>query len=104
MGAYLKYLSVCFSDEPLHEAPTSAGKTFISFYAMEQVLRASDDGVLVFVAPTKALVTQVAAEIYARFSKDVKNGEAASLIQAYGSNLTKARFSVGNPHARLPHQ
>ena len=71
---------------------------------MEQVLRASDDGVLVFVAPTKALVTQVAAEIYARFSKDVKNGEAVSLIQAYGGNLTKARLSVGNPHPRLPHQ
>nr|QCF41195.1 CcxD [Bipolaris sorokiniana] len=37
-------------------APTSAGKTFISFYAMKQVLTNDDDGVIVYVAPTKALV------------------------------------------------
>ncbi|KAI9723453.1 MAG: hypothetical protein M1828_004183 [Chrysothrix sp. TS-e1954] len=53
-------------------APTSAGKTFISFYAMKRILENDDDGVLVYVAPTKALVNQIAAEIQARFSKTFK--------------------------------
>lgn len=44
-------------------APTSAGKAFISFYAMEIFLRADDNGVLVYVAPTKALVNRIAAEV-----------------------------------------
>ncbi|KAF2467823.1 DEAD/DEAH box helicase [Lindgomyces ingoldianus] len=55
-------------------APTSAGKTFISFYAMKQVLKSNDDDILVYVAPTKALVNQIAAEVQARFSKKYKYG------------------------------
>lgn len=38
---------------------------------MEQVLKTSDDGILVYVAPTKALVNQIAAEVYARFKKEL---------------------------------
>ncbi|KAH6648115.1 hypothetical protein BKA67DRAFT_638815 [Truncatella angustata] len=53
-------------------APTSARKTFISFYAMRKVLECDDDGVLVCVAPTKALVNQIAVEVQARYNKIFK--------------------------------
>ena len=36
---------------------------------MKNVLRSNDEGILVYLAPTKALVIQVAAEIQARFKK-----------------------------------
>jgi len=54
-------------------AATSSGKTFISFYAMESILRLDSTSVVVFVAPTKALVNQMEAEVSARFSKTYRN-------------------------------
>nr|POF18005.1 putative helicase [Quercus suber] len=83
-------------------APTSAGKTFISFYAMEKILKASDDDVLVYVAPTKALVNQIAAEIQARFSKNFKyGGKSVYAIHTRDyriNNVLGAQVLVTVPH------
>ncbi|KAI1382467.1 P-loop containing nucleoside triphosphate hydrolase protein [Hypoxylon crocopeplum] len=73
-------------------APTSAGKTFISFYAMKKVLVANDEDVIVYVAPTKALVNQIAAEIQARFSKSYHNFEGRSVWAIHTRD-----YRVNNP-------
>jgi hypothetical protein len=84
-------------------APTSAGKTFISFYAMKKILEESDEGVLVYVAPTKALVNQIAAEIEARFSKTYhkQNGKSIWAVHTrdYRINTpSKCQILVTVPH------
>lgn len=84
-------------------APTSAGKTFISFYAMKKVLKTSDDGVLVYVAPTKALVNQIAAEIQARFTKTYNTLEGKSVWAIHTrdyriNNPTGCQILVTVPH------
>mmetsp|Transcript_4786 Transcript_4786/g.11350 ORF Transcript_4786/g.11350 Transcript_4786/m.11350 type:complete len:1865 (-) Transcript_4786:396-5990(-) len=57
-------------------APTSSGKTFVSYYAMKQALfdnktikRSTDRSIIVYVSPTRALVNQVAADVYARYGE-----------------------------------
>ncbi|KAI0204716.1 hypothetical protein F4808DRAFT_474095 [Astrocystis sublimbata] len=83
-------------------APTSSGKTFISFYAMEKVLRADNDSVLVYVAPTKALVNQIAAEIQARFKKSYAHeGRSVWAIHTRDyrvNNPTGCQILVTVPH------
>ena len=73
-------------------APTSSGKSFITFYAMEKELKDSQDSVVVFVAPTVALVNQVQAEVYQRFNTRYPQKQGTSV---FGSFTRDMRVSKG---------
>lgn len=57
-------------------ASTGAGKTFSSYYVIKNVLlenktiaKQSQRGIVVFISPTKALVSQVVADVYKRYGE-----------------------------------
>jgi superfamily II DNA or RNA helicase len=72
-------------------APTSSGKTFISYYAMKAVAVdiSRPDGTVVFVVPTKALMNQVAAQVYYTFGD-----KFGILTREYRHNVENCRFLV----------
>lgn len=69
----------------LVSAPTSSGKTFIAYYAMEQALQSCADAEnkVIYVAPTKALVNQVEAGINARFDKSFKHSTSSVVVGTF---------------------
>lgn len=83
--------SVDAKESTLVVAPTSAGKTFVAFYCIEKALRESSDAVVVYVAPTKALVNQIAAELEARYTKNF--GTSERTIWA----ISSGDFDIHNP-------
>ena len=70
---------------------------------MEKLLRTSDDDILVYVAPTKALVSQIAAEVYARFRKELGSSKLY-MYASISSRLIKSTFRglLGYPYEGLP--
>ncbi|CAF4706532.1 unnamed protein product [Rotaria sp. Silwood1] len=75
-------------------APTASGKTYASYYAMNKVLKDRDNpnGICVYIAPTKALVNQVAATIHNKF------GPVYGIFtRDYRSNIDGCRILVTIP-------
>ncbi|XP_067838547.1 probable ATP-dependent RNA helicase DDX60 isoform X2 [Heptranchias perlo] len=80
-------------------APTSSGKTYASYYCMEKVLRASDSGIVVYVAPTKALVHQVVATVLGKFNKTLPQGMVVCgyLTRDYHNNVHNSQILITVP-------
>ncbi|CAF3527387.1 unnamed protein product [Rotaria sordida] len=75
-------------------ASTASGKTYASYYAMGKVLKDKDDtnGICVYIAPTKALINQVAGTIHSKFGPVF-----GTFTRDYEMNMEKCRILVTIP-------
>lgn len=73
-------------------APTASGKTYSSYYAMQQAQKKSSNGVCVYIAPSKALINQVAGTIYTNCGPNL-----GVFTSDYRMNITKCRILVTTP-------
>ena len=78
-------------------APTASGKTYASYYAMHKVLSGifGSNGICVYVAPTKALVNQVAGKFPSLNETQIKSSISSDYLFENGSCIWSVytRFS-----------
>ncbi|CCW68869.1 unnamed protein product [Phytomonas sp. Hart1] len=67
-------------------APTSAGKTFISYYCMYKALKKSNRKVLVYLAPNRALINQAVADVCARYGSKKYSDDTKNVFGVHGGD------------------
>ncbi|EPY20408.1 ATP-dependent DEAD/H RNA helicase [Strigomonas culicis] len=67
-------------------APTSAGKTFISYYCMLSALRTSNTKVVVYIAPNRALINQAVADVCGRYGTKQYTGGGTNVYGVHGGD------------------
>jgi superfamily II DNA/RNA helicase len=74
-------------------APTSSGKTFVCYYALEQALRTKkDEDLVIYIAPNEQLVYQCMTDVLARYNKAYDAKAGWGVVGAF-TRETRARIN-----------